>query len=158
MKRDKENMHDHNWWNSGRWSLNICGYAVTARILWMEGHLSLEEPRQWAAAIKLLRHVSLLQWALMIYNASHDESSTERGQIVRHPYTSSIYIARSRQSVNEITCRNRLSWICYYRRIHEELYGSITFGGIFKNYIKTWLWIISKSRSMTVVTRAITAP
>lgn len=122
MDEDKTNMRDRDRdrWNSGRWSLNACGYMITARILWMEGHLSPEESRQWAAAIKLLRHVSLLQWALMIYNTSHDESSTERGQIVRRPYTSSIYIAHSRQSVNEITYRNRLFWICYYRRIHED--------------------------------------
>lgn len=39
-----------------------------------------EESRQWAAAIKLVRHVSLLRRAPVIYNVSRDESSTVQGQ------------------------------------------------------------------------------
>jgi len=103
-----------------RWSLNMCGYTITVRILWMEGHLSLE--RETAS---MSRGHQTAQTCIATTVEPDDlqrvaRQEFNRARSNRRLYTSRIYIAHSCQSVNEITYQNRISWICYYRLIHKD--------------------------------------
>jgi len=126
----------------GRWSLNACGYTITARILWMEGHrgtASMSRGHQTGQA----RIASTVgpRW-FTTRRATRVQPSGVKSRAVH------IYVRHLRRSLSSVRQRNYISkWtlmnLLRYRRVCEDsamnMYGSITFNHALekKSYVKT---------------------